>query len=129
MKAINDRATDSLVIMPREAPIEESDEGRSGLSADFGEDGGAVRFEVLRGLAGRRGHRAGAVRHRRLIVFRPNGDAARHPGGLSRESIHHSRPRGWAQPWRKVRGAFVNTSAPPLSWLARCADWSSRLVT
>ena len=48
MKVIYDRETDSLVIIPRDAPIQESDEVRAGVIADFGEDGGVVRFEVLR---------------------------------------------------------------------------------
>jgi uncharacterized protein YuzE len=48
MKIIYDRETDSLVITLREAPIRESDEVRPGVIADFGEDGGVVRFEVLR---------------------------------------------------------------------------------
>ena len=48
MKVTYDRATDSLVITLREAPIEESDEVRPGVIADFGKDGGVVRFELLR---------------------------------------------------------------------------------
>jgi uncharacterized protein YuzE len=48
MKVVYDRETDSLVITLREAPIQESDEVRPGVIADFGEDGGVVRFEVLR---------------------------------------------------------------------------------
>jgi uncharacterized protein YuzE len=48
MKVIYDRETDPLVIMLRDAPIRESDEVRPGVIADFGEDGGVVRFEVLR---------------------------------------------------------------------------------
>ncbi len=47
MKVIYDRETDSLVITLREVPIRESDEVRPGVVADFGEDGGVVRFEVL----------------------------------------------------------------------------------
>jgi uncharacterized protein YuzE len=43
-----DRETDTLVIALREAPIAESDEVRPGVIADFGEDGGVVRFEILR---------------------------------------------------------------------------------
>jgi uncharacterized protein YuzE len=43
-----DRQTDSLLISLRDAPIRESDEVRPGVIADFGEDGGVVRFEVLR---------------------------------------------------------------------------------
>jgi uncharacterized protein YuzE len=48
MKIIYDREPDSLVITLRNAPIRESDEVRPGVIADFGEDGGIVRFEVLR---------------------------------------------------------------------------------
>jgi uncharacterized protein YuzE len=48
MQVIYDRETDTLVIALREEPIEESDEVRPGVIADFGEDGGVVRFEVLR---------------------------------------------------------------------------------
>jgi uncharacterized protein YuzE len=47
MKVIYDRETDSLVITLRNTPIRESDEVRPGVIADFGEDGGVVRFEVL----------------------------------------------------------------------------------
>jgi uncharacterized protein YuzE len=42
------RETDTLVIAQREAPIVESDEVRPGVMADFGEDGGVVRLEILR---------------------------------------------------------------------------------
>jgi uncharacterized protein YuzE len=48
MKMTYDRETDTLVIALREAPIAESDEVRPGVIADFGEDGGVVRFEILR---------------------------------------------------------------------------------
>lgn len=48
MKVIYDRETDSLLIAFREAPIQESDEVRPGVIADFGEDGGVVRLEILR---------------------------------------------------------------------------------
>src|SRR5215216_2591492 len=48
MKVIYDRETDSLLITLRDAPIRESDEVRPGVIADFGEDGGVVRFELLR---------------------------------------------------------------------------------
>lgn len=48
MKVTYDRETDTLVIALREAPIEESDEVRPGVIADFGEDGDVVRFELLR---------------------------------------------------------------------------------
>src|SRR6185312_15966801 len=43
-----DRETDSLIISLREAPIRESDEVRPEVIADFGENGGVVRFDVLR---------------------------------------------------------------------------------
>jgi uncharacterized protein YuzE len=48
MKIIYDRETDTLVITLREARIEESDEVRPGVIADFGYDGQVVRFEILR---------------------------------------------------------------------------------
>ena len=47
MKATYDRETDTLIITLREARIRESDEVRPGVIADFGYDGGVVRFEVL----------------------------------------------------------------------------------
>ena len=47
MKATYDRETDTLTIVLREAKIRESDEVRPGVIADFGYDGGVVRFEVL----------------------------------------------------------------------------------
>jgi uncharacterized protein YuzE len=42
-----DRETDTLVISLREERIKESDEVRPGVIADFGYDGGIVRFEIL----------------------------------------------------------------------------------
>ncbi len=48
MKVLYDRETDALLITLRDAPIQESDVVRPGVIADFGEDGGVVRFEVLR---------------------------------------------------------------------------------
>jgi uncharacterized protein YuzE len=48
LQVLYDRETDSLVITLRDVPIRESDEVRPGVIADFGEDGGVVRFEVLR---------------------------------------------------------------------------------
>ena len=47
MKIRYDRATDTLVIALRDQPIKESDEVRPGVIADFGYDGGLVRFEIL----------------------------------------------------------------------------------
>jgi len=47
MKVVYDREADSLVITLREAPIRESDEVRPDVIADFGEDRGVVRFEIL----------------------------------------------------------------------------------
>ncbi len=47
MKANYDRETDILTIILREAKIRESDEVRPGVIADFGYDGGVVRFAVL----------------------------------------------------------------------------------
>lgn len=48
MKIIYDRETDTLVITLREERIQESDEIRPGVIADFGYDGKVVRFEILR---------------------------------------------------------------------------------
>jgi len=42
-----DKETDSLVITLRDERIKESDEVRPGVIADFGYDGGVVRFEIL----------------------------------------------------------------------------------
>lgn len=47
MKICYDRETDTMVIILREERIEESDEVRPGVIADFGHDGGIVRFEIL----------------------------------------------------------------------------------
>lgn len=47
MKATYDRETDTLTIVLRDVQIRESDEVRPGVIADFGFDGGVVRFEVL----------------------------------------------------------------------------------
>ena len=48
MKVIYDKETDTLVITLRDARIRESDEVRPGVIADFGDDGGLVRLEILR---------------------------------------------------------------------------------
>jgi uncharacterized protein YuzE len=42
-----DRETDSMTITLRDEKIKESDEVRPGIIADFGYDGGIVRFEIL----------------------------------------------------------------------------------
>jgi uncharacterized protein YuzE len=47
MKVQYDSQTDTLMITLREAKIRESDEVRPGVIADFADDGGVVRFEVL----------------------------------------------------------------------------------
>jgi uncharacterized protein YuzE len=47
MRVEYDAETDTLTITLREARIQESDEVRPGVIADFGYDGGVVRFEVL----------------------------------------------------------------------------------
>lgn len=47
MKIRYDHDTDTLVITLRDARIKESDEVRPGVIADFGYDGGVVRFEIL----------------------------------------------------------------------------------
>jgi uncharacterized protein YuzE len=47
MKVEYDPHTDTLTISLRKARIRESDEVRSGVIVDFGEDGAVVRFEIL----------------------------------------------------------------------------------
>jgi uncharacterized protein YuzE len=47
MKVTYDRETDTMTISLREERIKESDEVRPGVIADFGYDGGIVRFEIL----------------------------------------------------------------------------------
>ena len=47
MKVTYDRQTDSLTIVLRNERIKESDEVRPGVIADFGYDGGVVRFEIM----------------------------------------------------------------------------------
>ena len=47
MKVSYDKETDSLTITLRDACIKESDEIRPGVVADFGYDGGVVRFEIM----------------------------------------------------------------------------------
>jgi uncharacterized protein YuzE len=42
-----DEETDTLMITLRTARIQESDEIREGVIADFGYDGGIVRLEIL----------------------------------------------------------------------------------
>jgi uncharacterized protein YuzE len=48
MKVTYDRETDTLIIALRDQRIRESNEIKPGVIADFGYDGGIVRFEVLR---------------------------------------------------------------------------------
>ena len=45
---VEETPDERVVITLRDAPIRESDEVRPGVIADSGEDGGVVRFEVLR---------------------------------------------------------------------------------
>ena len=47
MRVNYDRETDSLAITLRDDRIKESDEIRPGVIADFGYDGGIVRFEIM----------------------------------------------------------------------------------
>ena len=47
MRGVYDKETDSLVITLRDDRIKESDEVRPGVIADFGYDGGIVRFEIM----------------------------------------------------------------------------------
>lgn len=48
MKITYDKETDTLLISFRDVRIRESDEVRPGVVADFGDDGGIVRLEILR---------------------------------------------------------------------------------
>jgi uncharacterized protein YuzE len=48
MKVHYDPETDTLTIRLRDERIKESEEVRPGVIADYGHDGGIVRFEVLR---------------------------------------------------------------------------------
>jgi uncharacterized protein YuzE len=48
MRVTYDSQTDSLTITLREERIKESDEIRPGVIADFGYDGGVVRFEIMK---------------------------------------------------------------------------------
>ncbi len=48
MRITYDRETDTVVIRLRDERIKDSDEIRPGVIADFGYDGGIVRFEILR---------------------------------------------------------------------------------
>jgi uncharacterized protein YuzE len=47
MRVTYDQETDSLTITLRDERIKESDEVRPGVIADFGYDGGVVRFEIM----------------------------------------------------------------------------------
>ncbi|HUY14929.1 MAG TPA: DUF2283 domain-containing protein [Terriglobia bacterium] len=47
MKVTYDQETDTMTISLRDERIKESDEVRPGVIADFGFDGGIVRFEIL----------------------------------------------------------------------------------
>ncbi len=47
MKVTYDAETDTMTITLRDERIKESDEVRPGVIADFGYDGGIVRFEIL----------------------------------------------------------------------------------
>jgi len=47
MKVTYDQETDTMTISLRDERIKESDEIRPGVIADFGYDGGIVRFEIL----------------------------------------------------------------------------------
>lgn len=65
MKITYDPETDSLTITLREERIKESDEVRPGVIADFGYDGGIVRFEIL--------DASKVVHNTREILFAVNG--------------------------------------------------------
>ena len=47
MRVTYDPQTDSLTITLRDERVKESDEVRPGVIADFGYDGGVVRFEIM----------------------------------------------------------------------------------
>jgi uncharacterized protein YuzE len=47
MRITYDPQTDALTIILRDERIKESDEVRPGIIADFGYDGGVVRFEIM----------------------------------------------------------------------------------
>ena len=47
MRVTYDAETDTMTITFRNERIKESDEVRPGVVADFGYDGGLVRFEIL----------------------------------------------------------------------------------
>jgi len=47
MRVTYDGETDTMTIILRDERIKESDEVRPGVIADFGFDGGIVRFEIL----------------------------------------------------------------------------------
>jgi uncharacterized protein YuzE len=47
MKVVYDQESDTMTITFRDERIRESDEIRPGVIADFGYDGGIVRFEIL----------------------------------------------------------------------------------
>ena len=47
MRITYDQQSDSLTITLRDERIQESDEVRPGVIADFGYDGGVVRFEIM----------------------------------------------------------------------------------
>lgn len=47
MRVTYDQESDTMTITLREERIRESDEVRPGVIADFGHDGGIVRFEIL----------------------------------------------------------------------------------
>jgi uncharacterized protein YuzE len=47
VKVSYDQETDTITITLREERVKESDEVRPGVIADFGDDGGIVRFEIL----------------------------------------------------------------------------------
>jgi uncharacterized protein YuzE len=47
MRVTYDQETDALTITLRDERLKESDEVRPGVIADFGYDGGVVRFEIM----------------------------------------------------------------------------------
>ncbi len=47
MRVTHDSEADSMIITLREEPIRETDEIGPGVIADFGHDGGIIRFQIL----------------------------------------------------------------------------------
>ena len=66
MRVTYDPETDSMILTLRKEPIRESDELGPGVIADFGHDGGIVRFEILGASRVVVDHARGSVRAERM---------------------------------------------------------------